>query len=49
MGINTEKDTCERSVTFSNVENSTEIPKAVMLMNFFRLRLTLYLNLSLTL
>lgn len=38
MGINTEKDTCERSVTFSNVENSTEILKAVMLINFFSVK-----------
>lgn len=32
MGINIQKATCERSVKFSNAENSAEVLKTVMLM-----------------
>lgn len=32
MGANFQKATCERAVKFSNVENSAEVLKAVMLM-----------------
>lgn len=35
MGINIEKSTCEGSVKFSDVENSAEMLKTVMLMKFF--------------